>query len=66
MILYQLPNGKAVKLTFQQWLDLDDDFINELMLRGAGEEFNDPWFDSPISGREQVRKPEDWEFLEEE
>jgi len=61
MIFYQLPNGKTVKLTAKQFEDLDDDLEAELMYGGYGEEFNDPWIDSPIQ-KKGYELPPDWEF----
>lgn len=49
-MLYELGNGKTVNLTFEQWNDLTDEKIQDLIAGGSGREINDPFI--KISDRE--------------
>ncbi len=48
MILYQLPNGKVVHLTVDQFLDLTDLDIQYLMSLDAGDHMIDPFTESAV------------------
>lgn len=43
MMRYELGNGKTVFLTFEEWLELDDDKIQELISKNAGVDIDDPF-----------------------
>jgi hypothetical protein len=43
MIVYQLPNGKCVYLTVEQFLSLEDDDIKYLVEFNFGNTVNDPF-----------------------
>lgn len=43
MVRYQLPTGKTVLLTVDQFLDLDDYKVQELIASNAGIEIEDPF-----------------------
>ena len=47
-MLYQLPNGKVIFLTIDQFLDLTDDDIQYLMSVDAGEHTASPFTDSAV------------------
>jgi hypothetical protein len=43
-MLYQLPNGKAVEMSVEQFLDLTDEDFQFLMCLNAGDVVEDPFF----------------------
>lgn len=47
-MLYQLPNGKVIFLTIDQFLDLTDEDIQYLMSVDAGEHTVNPFTDSAV------------------
>jgi hypothetical protein len=47
-MLYQLPNGKVIYLTIDQFLDLTDDDIQYLMSLDAGDHALNPFTDSAV------------------
>jgi hypothetical protein len=47
-MLYQLPNGKVISMTIDEYLDLTDYDIQFLMSINAGEYANSPWVGSAI------------------
>jgi hypothetical protein len=48
-MLFQLPNGKTVYLTVEEYLDLTDIDIQYLMSINYGESIQNPWHGSSIS-----------------
>jgi hypothetical protein len=47
-MLYQLPNGKVIYLTIDQYLDLTDNDIQYLMSVNAGDHAQNPFTDSAV------------------
>lgn len=47
-MLYQLPNGKVIYLTIEQYLELTDEDIQYLMSLNAGEFALNPFTDSAV------------------
>jgi hypothetical protein len=47
-MLYQLPNGKVIFLTIEQYLDLTDEDEQYLMSLDAGEHAVNPFIDSAV------------------
>ena len=43
-MLYQLPNGKVIELSVEQYLELTDEDFEYLMCINAGEMIEDPFF----------------------
>lgn len=43
-MLYQLPNGKVVEMSVEQFLDLTDEDFQFLMCLNAGDVVEDPFF----------------------
>jgi hypothetical protein len=60
-MLYQLPNGKTIYLTVEEFLDLTDQDIQALMSVNAGEAISSPFYGSAIKGKKAKRKDEDEE-----
>jgi len=47
-MLYQLPNGKVIYITLEQYLDLTDEDIQYLMSIDYGEHIINPFSDSAV------------------
>lgn len=47
-MIYQLPNGKVIVITIEEFLDLTDNDIQFLMSVNAGEYSPSPWYGSAI------------------
>lgn len=58
-MLYNLPNGKTVELTIEQFLNMTDEDEQYLIAHGHGEEMNYPWRQS-ILERPDSEKDEDF------
>jgi len=48
VMLYQLPNGKVIHLTIEEFLDLTDQDIQYLMSIDFGEHIRDPFTGSAV------------------
>jgi len=48
LVIYQLPNGKIVYLTMEEFLDLSDEDIAYLLSIDYGESANSPWLGSVL------------------
>lgn len=48
-MIYQLPNGKVIEMSVEQYLDMSDDDFEYLMANNYGEEIEDPWFGSVLT-----------------
>jgi hypothetical protein len=42
-MLYQLPNGKCIEITMEQFLKMTDEELKGMIAFNAGEEVNDPF-----------------------
>lgn len=42
-MLYQLPNGKTIEISTEQYLRMSDEELNMYLAYNAGEELNDPF-----------------------
>jgi hypothetical protein len=47
-MLYQLPNGKVISITIEQYLELTDLDVQYLMSIDFGEHITDPFFASAV------------------
>jgi hypothetical protein len=69
-MIYQLPNGRVIELSLEQYLDMDDVEIREL--NGLGKEFTsevtNPFYKSTLNKnkKEKPDEPEVWEIQERE
>ena len=59
---YQLPNGKVINLTLDQFLDLTDEDIQYLVSMGHGEHIRDPFYGSAVQDNKQ-EKYYDFDYL---
>ena len=48
MITYQLPSGKVINITIEEFLNLTDLDIQNLTASGLGVYANSPWYNSAI------------------
>lgn len=58
MMNYQLPTGKTVCISFEDWLNLTDEKIQDMIAKDAGIEVDDPF--SNFSYKE--RKPNNYQL----
>ena len=61
-MLYQLPNGKVVHLSIDEFLDLTDEDIQYLMSIDYGEHIKDPFSGSAVD-KNTKEKYYDFDFL---
>lgn len=47
-MLYQLPNGKTISISFEQWLELTDEDVQYLVSVNYGDVILSPFFRSSI------------------
>ena len=47
-MLYQLPNGKVVEISLEDFLEMTDADFQNLMAFNVGEHTNNPWLDSAL------------------
>jgi hypothetical protein len=62
VMIYQLPNGKVVHLSIEEYLDLTDEDIQYLMSIDYGEHIRDPFLGSAVESNTK-EKYYDFEFL---
>ena len=55
-MLYQLPNGKVVEISTEQYLEMSDEDFEYLIAYNYGEVVEDPWFGSSLSKQDNSRK----------
>lgn len=48
-MLYQLPNGKVIEMSTEQYLEMSDEELEYLIGFNYGEVLENPWFGSAIS-----------------
>ena len=61
-MIYQLPNGKVIHLSIEEFLDLTDQDIQYLMSIDYGEHIRDPFSGSAVE-KNTKEKYYDFEFL---
>jgi hypothetical protein len=61
-MLYQLPNGKVVNLSIEEYLDLTNEDIQYLMSIDYGEHIRDPFKGSAVEDNKK-EKIYDFDFL---
>jgi len=62
IMLYQLPNGKVIHLSVEEYLNLTDEDIQYLMSIDYGEHIRDPFIDSAIDNNRK-EKYYDFDFV---
>lgn len=48
-MLYQLPNGKVIEISTEQYIQLSDEELEYLIAYNYGDLLEDPWFGSILS-----------------
>jgi hypothetical protein len=48
-MIYQLPTGKAIEISLEQFLEMTDDDLDYLNAYNVGEPIEDPWFGSVLT-----------------
>jgi hypothetical protein len=48
-MLYQLPNGRTIEMSVEQYLDMTDDDFEYLIAHNYGDELEDPFFGSVLT-----------------
>ena len=48
-MLYQLPTGKVIEISTEQYLEMSDEELEYLIAYNYGEVMEDPWFGSVLS-----------------
>lgn len=51
-MLYQLPTGKVIEISTEQYLDMSDEELEYLIAYNYGDVQEDPWFGSVLKKRE--------------
>jgi len=51
-MLYQLPNGKVIEISTEQFLEMSDEELEYLIAYNYGEVMEDPWFGSVLSKKD--------------
>jgi hypothetical protein len=65
-MLYQLPNGKVISITIDQYLELTDLDIQYLMSIDFGEHLVDPFFASAVETKQNKKYDFDYVSSDEE
>lgn len=56
-MIFQLPNGKVIHLSVEEYLHLTDEDIQYLVSTGCGHEPNNPFYSSALSKRSSEKEP---------
>lgn len=64
-MIYQLPSGRAIELSVEQYLNMSDEDLNALNTYNAGEVIEDPWFGSILTRSSPIpdELSEEFEFI---
>lgn len=68
-MIYQLPNGKCIEMSIDQYLKMTDEELKNLVAYNFGEEFNDPFIHSVLRhgpAREDQDDTDDEDLIEDE
>jgi hypothetical protein len=58
-MLYQLPNGKVIHISIEEYLNLSDQDIQDLSALNLGDYATSPWTDSAIKKPHKYKDPRD-------
>lgn len=56
-MLYQLPNGKVIEISTEQYLEMTDEELEYLIAYNYGEVQENPWFGSVLLKQEKEDDP---------
>ena len=63
-MLYQLPNGKVIEISTEQYFEMTDEELQYLIAYNYGDTLEDPWFGSVIQKNSFTVDEDDDDFLE--
>jgi len=52
-MLYQLPNGKTIEISIEDFLDMDDEDFQNIVASGHGMEVTNPFFYSGMQSKQK-------------
>jgi hypothetical protein len=58
-MLYQLPNGKVIEISTEQYIEMSDEELEYLIAYNYGDNLEDPWFGSVLNKREPITYTEE-------
>jgi hypothetical protein len=58
-MLYNLPNGKVIEISVEQYLDMNDEEFEYLLSINYGEVIENPFFGSVLESKFRVKDVED-------
>jgi hypothetical protein len=61
-MLYQLPNGKVIEISLDDYLEMTDIDFQNIMAFNLGEHINNPWVNSAI---DEDQEPEEEDIVKE-
>jgi hypothetical protein len=61
-MLYQLPNGKVIEISLDDYLEMTDIDFQNIMAFNLGEHINNPWVNSAI---DEDQDPEEEDIVKE-
>jgi hypothetical protein len=53
-MFYQLPNGKVLEMSIEQYLSMSDEELEYLVAYNYGEYVENPWFGSILNKRDKI------------
>lgn len=56
-MFYQLPNGKVIEISVEQYFEMSDEELEYLIAYNYGEVQENPWFGSILSKQEPEEEP---------
>lgn len=58
-MLYQLPNGRVIEISTEQYFEMTDEELEYLIAYNYGDTLEDPWFGSVIQKKPSTTTDED-------
>lgn len=55
-MLYQLPNGKVIEISTEQYFEMSDEELEYLIAYNYGDIQEDPWFGSILSKQDKSKE----------
>ena len=62
-MIFQLPNGKSIEMSIEQYLNMTDEDLNSFVAFNWGEELNDPFTRSVLQDRSFYSVKEELEII---
>jgi hypothetical protein len=58
-MLYQLPNGRVIEISTEQYFEMTDEELEYLIAYNFGDTLEDPWFGSVIHKKSSAASDDD-------